>query len=298
MTSVTLVVPTLRRPRRLAQTLDAVSRLSPGPNEVLVVDGDPQQSAAAVAQEADALSAWPTIHVPCPTGLTRQRNRGLDRASGSVVTFLDDDATPEPSALRELLLPYADSSVVGTSGRVVEPTSHTFVGQRSRLRLLFGSGPEGTMTAAGYPRRIVHVDREHDLEFMSGCFMSARTEVARRVRFDEALPGYGLAEDEDFGWRMSRQGRLRYVPSAVVHHDNGGFLSRKDRAFGRTVVVHRAYLFRKNFPQTRSARVQFWLCMALLIGHRALNGELAGVLGALDGVRAVRHGAAEMLRDG
>src|SRR3954447_26044779 len=106
---------------------------------------------------------------------------------------------------------------------------------------------------------------------MQGCFMTARLAAARSVGFDERLPGYGLAEDEDFSCRLARLGRLRYLPDLVVHHGNEGFGTRDRRAFGRSVVVHRTYLFRKNFVQTRAARIQFSAFIGLLVLHRLAN---------------------------
>ena len=66
------------------------------------------------------------------------------------------------------------------------------------------------------------------------------------MRFDEDLPGYGLAEDEDFGYRLSRHGRVRVVDDAVVVHRNTGMRSIDQRAFNRMLVENRAYLMRKN----------------------------------------------------
>ena len=139
------------------------------------------------------------------------------------------------------------------------------------------------MTAFGYPRRIQDVDRERDVEFMQGCFMTARTEVAARLRFDEALAGYALAEDEDFSYRLSQRGCVRYLPEAVVFHRQTGFASQDQRTFGRTVVVNRAYLFRKNFYRTPLARLQFALLVLLLIAHRLVNREWVGALGLVEG---------------
>ena len=139
------------------------------------------------------------------------------------------------------------------------------------------------MTAFGYPRRIQDVDRERDVEFMQGCFMTARTEVAARLRFDEALAGYALAEDEDFSYRLSREGRIRYLPAAVVDHKNIGFRSLGSREFNRMVVRNRAYLFRKNFPRTLASRIQFAMLILLLMVHRAVNREWSGVAGLAQG---------------
>jgi GT2 family glycosyltransferase len=122
---------------------------------------------------------------------------------------------------------------------------------------------------------------------MQGCLMSARLDDARAVGFDERLPGYGLAEDEDFSYRLSRIGRLRFVPDAVVVHRNVDAARKvspaRMREFNRTVVVNRAYVFRKNFRRTPLARLQFALLVLLLIVHRIMNREWAGALGLVEG---------------
>jgi len=281
-----VIIATLGRPERLHRALAGVAALQPGPDEVVVVDGSADGSAAPVAAAAGA------TYVASPPGLTRQRNAGLATASADVVVFLDDDAALEPGALGVLAEIYADECVVGATGRVEEPASHRVGGQRSAVRrLLRGRRREGTFMRCGYPRRIVVGTEAMDVEQMPGCFMSARLDAARATKFDERLPGYALAEDEDFSYRLSRLGRVRYDPRAVVHHDNTGFAGRDRRAFGRTVVVHRWYLLRKNFGLSPFARAQFGALVALLVIHRLLNRDLAGVRGLVDGLVAIGRGA-------
>ena len=113
--------------------------------------------------------------------------------------------------------------------------------------------------------------------------MSARRELAERVGFDEGLDGYALAEDEDFGFRLSRLGRVRYIPALRVVHKRLGFTSHDSRAFGRLVVRNRGYLFRKNFPQTVRARAEFGLLLGVLVMHRLVNREWRGALGLVEG---------------
>lgn len=280
--TLTVVIPTLGRPEPLERALAslAASRLQPA--EVLVVDGDAAGGAAPVAA-AHAGGPLAVRHLRAPRGLTRQRNVGLDAAGGEVVLFLDDDARVRPDTLERLLAAYADPQVVGATGRVVEPASNRVGGKSSRLRLVLrGTGRDGTFTRTGHPRRLIDETVDADVEFMQGAFLSARTAVARQVRFDERLTGYGLAEDEDFSCRLARRGRVRYLGAAVVEHDNAGFASRDRRAFGHQVVRNRAYLFAKNFPQTPSARRRFRGLLLLLVVHRLLNRDAAGALGVAE----------------
>jgi GT2 family glycosyltransferase len=288
--TLSVVIPTLRRPDDLRTALRSLSSCQPSPQEVLVVDGD-----------SDGRSAEPIVrefartlvirYVASTPGLPRQRNAGLEIVQGEIVCFLDDDVTVSPEAFRHLKAAFRQQDVVGATGRVIEHETRSVFGKHSALRrFLPGGGREGTFTRYGYPHRLVHLNEARDLEFMHGSFMCVRTRLARQLRFDEALEGYALGEDEDFSFRLSRQGRIRYVPEAVVHHRKTGFSSSDQRRFGRTVVRNRAYLFRKNFPQTPLARAQFWLFIGMLIAHRLLNREWAGARGLMEGSVAVVRG--------
>jgi GT2 family glycosyltransferase len=275
-----VVIPTIDRVDNLRATLASLADADPAAAEVIVVDASSDRSAEAVADEFRAQ------YVPRAPGLTAQRNRGAETATGDVVVFLDDDVEVAPDFFARLEEAYGDETVIGATGKVIEPESGRLGGPRSLLRkLLPGGGREGTFTRFGYPRYLRNADRPIDVEFMQGCLMTARREAVVRVRFDEEMPGYALGEDEDFSYRLSRVGRIRYRPDVVVRHNKLGFHSQDTREFGRAVVRNRAYLFRKNFEQTPLARTQFALLVLALVGHRLVNREFRGALGLVEGAR-------------
>jgi GT2 family glycosyltransferase len=289
-----VVIPTLNRPDLLRNALETLLRCDPGPDEIVVIDGTAEAVALSVIEALGRTSGSPPIrHLICVGGLTLKRNRALAECQGDVIAFFDDDARPEPDVFAKLAAAYADPTVIGATGRVIEPDDRPFGRKESRLRrLLPGGGVDGTFTRYGYPRRITDVHRSCDIQFMQGCFLTARAEQARAVRFDEDLMGYGFVEDEDFSCRLARVGRLRYLADAVVHHDNSGFSSRDRRSFGRRVVLCRTYLFRKNFAQTPLARTQFQLLLLILLAHRAVNRDWLGARGLIDGAVEVWRGRA------
>jgi GT2 family glycosyltransferase len=285
---LSLVIATRRRPDRLAAALASLSACRPAPAELIVVDGDEAQSARLVVEaHAEAVAPAAVRYEPSAPGLTRQRNRGIDLAEGDVVVFADDDVEFTPDLFAQLVAAYSDPAVAGATVRVVERELRRVGGARTRLRRLVAwRGEQGTMTAAGYPRRLTAVEHERDMEFLHGCLMSARRELAARIRFDETLSGYALAEDEDFGYRLSRAGRIRYLAGARVVHHADGIDSTHQHDFNRQLVINRAYLFRKNFVPSPGARAQFAAIVALLVAHRLANGEWAGARGLLAGARA------------
>ncbi|HEY7875203.1 MAG TPA: glycosyltransferase [Actinomycetota bacterium] len=281
---ISVVIATLGRPEPLRRALESIAAARPGPLEVLVVDGDEGAGARPVVEEWSA-GGLPVRHVVSPRGLTTQRNVGVREAGGEVVVFLDDDAVVLRADFFEVLADvYRDDAIAGATGVVVEAEARRFGGRTSRMRrAVLGGGRDGTFSRFGYPRRLRDQGRAVDVELMQGCLMTVRRDLAEELGFDESLPGYGLMEDEDFSYRLSRRGRIRHDPRLAVHHDNTGFLSQDQRAFGRLVVTTRAYLFRKNFVRTPLARLQFGLLVLALVGHRLMNREWAGARGVLEG---------------
>lgn len=124
MPSVSIVLPTRDRPERLRNALAAVARQShPELELILVRDGGAPIDAGAEA--AIAALEFPTTrieHDDPPEGVARGRNRGIERARGDAVAFLDDDDEWAPDHVARLAAfldrePRAD--VVYSDARIV-----------------------------------------------------------------------------------------------------------------------------------------------------------------------------------
>jgi glycosyltransferase involved in cell wall biosynthesis len=286
-----VVIPTMGRSSVLGETLERLLACDPLPYEVVIVDGDSARSACRVVDAfAERSSRLPVRYRQSAPGVPVQRQACLKAASGDVVVFIDDDAKVDPALFAVLGRAYRDPQVVGATGRIVQPPSRSFGNMQSPIRRLLGfRGKDGTMTRYGYPRFIQRLDAAQDVEFMQGCLMSARRDVALEVGFDLALGGprgVALLEDEDFSYRLSRIGRVRYLPDAVVHHMALGFHARDAREYSRLIVHDRAYLLSKNFKPNAVTLLQFALLVAMMFAHRIVNREWAGVIGLGEGLRA------------
>jgi GT2 family glycosyltransferase len=290
-----LIIATKGRPTSLRDALESSARGLRSDGEVIVVDGDPEGSAETVVRGVG--NRYPEMairYVASEPGAALQRNVGIDLARCDVVVFIDDDCTVEPGLFEALTRAYGDPSVVGATGRIYGPSCDRLGSDpHSRLRwLLLGGGRQGSMTSFGFRRPIIDVEQPRNVQFMPGPFMSARRDLAAEVRFDERLAAYSLGEDDDFSYRLSRHGRIRYEPSAVVCHQELGWRHMDRRQMDCLQVVNRTYLFRKNFSQTLRARVGFATLLAVLCAHRVLNREWSGLRGLVDGIRQVRRSGA------
>jgi GT2 family glycosyltransferase len=284
VTSISVIIASLERDEILADSLASISRCDPPPFEVIVVEGTSQKHDESIRLLRDAGIEAQVLQ--SPPGVSRQRNLGISRARGDIMVFLDDDVTVDRGFFRTVVEAMKDESIVAVTGFIDEPRSRRFLSHNSRLRpLVPGGGRPGQYTRYGYPRYVVTRDQPLDVKFMPGCLMCVRSEAARAVGFDERLV---LAEDEDFAFRLTRLGRVRYDPRLTIHHHKLGFRGRNPRKADRELVQTRRYLFEKNFDPGPLGWLEFRAFEAGLLLHRVANLDFEGVAGLVDGMRTVR----------
>lgn len=204
--TVSVVICSCNRAALLSKCLEAVARLDPAPNQVIVVDnsaGDKETERAARQFSARY------VLEPIP-GLSRARNRGLAECETEIVAFLDDDAVPAPGWLGSLLAPFADGNVAAGTGRVVPP------------------GRDPRQQAFESPRKISSQDDQwfERATFGGmgiGCNMALRRSACIGwTVFDERLgrgaPFHIGEETYAFAGLLSRGFAAVYLPEAIVFH--------------------------------------------------------------------------------
>lgn len=136
--TVTVVICTSNRAALLRKCLEAVNKLQPAANAVLVVDntaGDKDTELAAREFAARYI-------VEATPGLSRARNRGLAECNSEIVAFLDDDALPDEHWLAFLLDPFADPNVAAVTGETVAPGADAVDRHQEAVRSLSNKDPQ------------------------------------------------------------------------------------------------------------------------------------------------------------
>jgi glycosyltransferase involved in cell wall biosynthesis len=110
--TVSAVVCTHRRPLMLAGLLQAIGRLDPAPDEIVVVDNDPGELGVRDAARAAGVRYLREAR----RGLDHARATGLEAARGDLVAFIDDDCVPSASWLRALPELFDDPCVAAVTG--------------------------------------------------------------------------------------------------------------------------------------------------------------------------------------
>lgn len=192
--SVSVVVPTYRRPELLDRNLQALDALlSPhGGFEVLVADDDPRNGRTELLVRRHRRAR----HIPVQGrhGPAAARNAGWRHATGEFIFFTDDDTIPDRFWLLHGLRALQHSSAAAGWGRVIVPTPAEPTDYEWNAARL---GEAGFVTANCFCRR-------EALEKVGG--------------FDERFP-IAWREDSDLFFRLRNAfGRVVYAPDACVIH--------------------------------------------------------------------------------
>lgn len=213
-------MPTFRRSPELAALLPAIETIirdDAVDASVLVVDNDPDRSAAPIADAAGVGYA----HVPTP-GIAAARQAALEHcAEADLVVMIDDDVVPEKRWLRSLVETHEATAAAAVVGYV---------------RYIWPADADPWIRAGGFMRRN-HLETGVPLrEFAMGNVLLDVAQVRRRgVRFDSGL-GLSGGEDTAFSRSLVRAGAraVACAESIVVDHIPS---SRTTRRFVRTRTI-------------------------------------------------------------
>lgn len=117
---VSIIIPTLRRPASLVRALRSAVRQDAAVEfEVVVVDNDPDGSAAATVRGIAKTANLAVLYVSAPVpGVANARNAGMAASRGPFIAFLDDDEEASPSWLANLLKVQAETLADAVFGPV------------------------------------------------------------------------------------------------------------------------------------------------------------------------------------
>jgi GT2 family glycosyltransferase len=270
-----VVVCTYKRSASLKRFLDSLAAQHRMPEQLIVVDASPDDDTEHMVRSYvgfDALAAdVQYVHVAEPyVGLTRQRNFAMRLVRTELLAFFDDDITFLPGCLAEMERvhrAYGDQ-VVGVGARVRNLTPRAT--WRWRLRLLFrviSRLQPGVYQRSGIsiPWRFLEATSGvTEGDFLPGCAMMWKTQVAREVGFHEAFRGYGLGEDLDFSLRAGRHGKIMMAGDALVEHLSDPAGRPDSYRLGYMAVRYRYRIHQRGLPD-RTWKDAAWFAYALLV---------------------------------
>lgn len=243
------VIATRNRLEALKLSIPALLGQTRLPHDIIVVDSSDDEAAVRSLVEGFAATAClPVRYIRSGPGAAAQRNLGLRHVGAEVVLFPDDDSILYPDAMAHIMRVY-ERDTEGLIGGVCAAEAHTphesvgisgagarpgYQRRRSdamalallpfRRKMEDRLVPDPFLTLAAQKRaRLPQPDWLEDVQaipvpYMTGFRMSFRTEVIRRLQFDEGLGRYALFEDVDASLRTLDSKCIVAATEALIYH--------------------------------------------------------------------------------
>jgi glycosyltransferase involved in cell wall biosynthesis len=220
-----VIVPSIGRRDKLRHCLDSLRALDDRPNDVLVVfqgSEDPALTAAVRVLPPAATVVWTGRR-----GAAAARNAGAAHTAADLLLFVDDDCVVDRVWLGCYRTAFDEDPRLMVAGGQVRPYGTTNLhAQALGLQLDLR------------PRVVDRLTNPVGTADRSGNLAVRREAFFALGGFDEGLgagTSFPSAEDTDFVYRAMRAGfRLRYIPEAIVDHDQW-------RAPSEAIAVEQGY---------------------------------------------------------
>jgi len=225
--SASIVIPTRARPAYLEVALvSIVPQARAAGAEVLVIDDAAPSTAMRALVERLGARYEPNTG---SFGLNVARNTGVERSTGELVVFVDDDVRVRPLWLRALLRAADEHPEVDVFTGPIEPRLEGR-GGRDRIRTCGREGPPITSLDLGA--------LDTDTRYAWGANMTIRRAALERVGpFDVSLEHGGDEQEWQDRLRASTPGaRVLYVAAAALEHRRAGTDARL-RSLARAAYV-------------------------------------------------------------
>jgi succinoglycan biosynthesis protein ExoM len=299
VTMVSVCIITYRRPEGLARLFAALDGLTftkcpAAVMEVIVVDNDAQESAAAVCRDRSTGRYSLTYDVEPRRGIPQARNRAVQRASdlADFIAFVDDDEIPSSGWLDELLYVQRTWDADVIAGPVLpafpETVPHWAVKGRFFDRARYPTGYPSPHVGAGNALVRARLFREKGLAFDERMALTGGEDVLLFSLISRL--GYSIIwADEAVVYEWVPQSRL--TPTWVLQraYRLGNTWSLCERELNPSMATR---LMRIAKGVGRIVQGVLLLAPSLLVGpHAVLNSVRWIVLGAgnLSGVAGFRY---------
>ena len=303
--TITVLVPTYRRPKDLCRCLEALKAQERPADQVIVTvrEDDGETNAFLHGYDAAPLP-FQIVRLGVP-GVIAAMSAGMAQANGDIVALTDDDTAPHPDWLRRMEAHFAaNPEVGGVGGRDWQANDH-----RSR-RVVGKIQWHGRVIGNHH----LGVGEARAVDILKGANCAYRTEPLKKIGFESRLRGNGAQVHWELalGMAMRRAGwKLIYDPAVALDHfiaerfdedaNHRGFFN----AAGLTnSVYNETLILLTHLPPLRRAAFLAWaflvgtwgepgpLQVPRLLARRdkevwsRMCATLAGRLGAITGVRA------------
>jgi glycosyltransferase involved in cell wall biosynthesis len=221
---ISICIPTYNRPEQVQALLANLLEQRDVPDEVVLVDASAGQATQAVA-DAFKVQIPSLVYERYAKGLTLQRNRAIELATGDIVVFLDDDVLLDTEFVYEARKTFEkdhDGKIAGLTGiQLNQKARKPGVGWTlKRCTGIIETDQPGRLLACGETTPLP-CPRKGELcrvDYLPGCLNAWRKAVFNDFRYSLFFRGYGLGEDKYFSGCVSHKYQLFISGDLKANH--------------------------------------------------------------------------------
>lgn len=289
-----LIICTYKRPQALLQLLESIRLQTFYPNEILIVDGSPDNSTEEILRENvfDKLAYFKVDEQN--RGLTKQRNYGIRKVASQtdIVCFLDDDTILTRNYFEEIIKTYTQyPNALGVGGYITNEVDWEFKGidfiptisqfkfdgwvRKEGSRFVFrkkmgldADEQPGYLPEFSHGRSISFLPpsgKIYQVEQLMGGVSSFKKQVFESIQFSTYFEGYGLYEDADFTLRLSKLGELYVNTAAQLEHHHHPSGRPNQYYYGKMVVRNGWYIWRVKYSKPSFKAIAKWHAITVLL---------------------------------
>ena len=277
------IIPTKDRPREMRRLLESIRSQSCPLAQIVVVDGSDNPIEALLMDFPDLNITYVRKR---PPSLIPQRNAGLTALAPEItlVGFLDDDIVLEAGCVEQMYefwetawpgVGGAEYNVVYDSGSVEFNTTgkllKVFRQSIARIFLTNNSKKKGKILPSGFCVTPYPAEHTMRVSWLSGGCNVYRRHIFERFKFDDWYIGWGIGDDLEFSYRVTKEYELFIVAEARLQHLPLPTKPGKGYLCGKILAINQFHFVRKN-PE-----FSLLLCAWASLG-RALAKFCTGVL--------------------
>lgn len=300
----TLIIPTYRRPKSLISLLEQLIILEEVPSEVIIVDGTPGKEVEEpfLSWVVEKELPFEMKYIRSSSGLTIQRNIGIEASCGEIIFFLDDDCVPQEGYFRSISMVFQEDTkhkVGGVAGSIINEMDHP-PSFRWHLRMWLNIVPRNGIpgkyynNATSVPRGLMPLfTGKIQTDILPGGASAFRKEVFNDNHFSEFFKGYAQGEDLEMSLRVSKNWQLIWCGDAHILHLHTQTGRPHPFEKGKMEIYNRFFIWKRYTPNPSwPDQIRFWsdvILIAILDLARYIikpwrNQPLLHSLGVISGV--------------
>ncbi len=213
---ISVVICTYNRDKFIGAALECLARqtLIPALFEIIVVDNNSTDNTASISK--NFITAHPELNtryvLETNRGLSYARNRGMQEAKSSIITYIDDDAEAVPDFLAEILAFFkTHPQTTGIGGKVIPRYSEE---SEPRWMSKYLNGFVGLLDYGNQPKQF-----DKSMKYPAGCNMTYRKDILEKAGgFNSQLT---FRSDDKYIFhqvnKLSKE--IYYLPQAMLYHN-------------------------------------------------------------------------------